>query len=238
MNKKLILGITITVAIALIAGFVPIMEVPYAETEIVPSQDATMYHGVLSYKKIPIFEYLLFKLSHPPREPVTPGIPDIPPPTEPAPGMLTTQEHVFDDKLGYGFEYPGGWGLSVWEDDFPDKNIKKLVSFQKKKKSKDGFEVLVEIEFMVKSVTDLEEFKNEFKQYLKYSGVPILDEDAISVNNIDGYDILSGIPTWKLRQVVFYANGTAYIFKYSSQEAFYRMYEETFNRIINSFYIQ
>jgi ABC-type transporter Mla maintaining outer membrane lipid asymmetry ATPase subunit MlaF len=34
--------------------------------------------------------------------------------------------------------------------------------------------------------------------------------------------------------VTFFANGTAYIFKYSSQEEFYRMYEETFDHIINS----
>ncbi len=72
------------------------------------------------------------------------------------------------------------------------------------------------------------------------SGVSIFDEATISVNNIDGYDILSGVPahTWKLRQVAFFANGMAYVFEYSSQEEFYRMYEETFDRIINSFQIK
>lgn len=184
----------------------------------------------------------------------------IPPPIESAPGTLTTQEYVFDDKLGYGFEYPGGWELFINVDkdicdptlsyetyytcvDFPDKSIKKVVVFEKlfKKKfegSEDESQVSVQIEFMVKSVTDLEEVKNEFKQDLKDSGIPILNEDTILVNNVDGYDIFSGIPTWKLRQVVFFANGMAYIFKYSSQEEFYRMYEETFSKIINSFYMQ
>ncbi|GAI43203.1 unnamed protein product, partial [marine sediment metagenome] len=85
---------------------------------------------------------------------------------------------------------------------------------------------------------DLQEVKSEFKKGLERSGLPILDEATISVNNIDGYDILSGTPTWKLRQVVFFANGTAYIFKYSSQEEFYRMYEETFNNVINSFVVK
>ena len=96
----------------------------------------------------------------------------------------------------------------------------------------------MEIELIVKSATDLQEVRNEFKQGLERSGLPILNEATISVNNIDGYDILSGIPTWKLRQVAFFANGKAYIFKYSSQEEFYRMYEETFNNVINSFVIK
>jgi len=159
------------------------------------------------------------------------------PPTEPAPGVLTTQGYVYDDELGYGLEYPGGWELYVEEDDFPDKNIKKVVSFEKKI-LKDESQVLVQIELTIKSVTDLQEVKNEFKQGLEMSGMPILNEATISVNNIDGYDILSGIPIWKLRQVVFFADGMAYIFKYSSQEEFYRMYEETFNNVINSFVIK
>jgi len=164
--------------------------------------------------------------------------PPIPtPPTEPAPGPLSTQGYVYDDKLGYGFDYPGGWEFHVYEGEFVGKNIKKVVSFEKKIPYEGG-QVSVEIELTVKPVTDLQEVKDEFKQGLEMSGLPILDEATISVNNISGYDILSGIPTWKLRQVVFFANGMAYIFKYSSQEEFYRMYEETFNNVINSFVIK
>jgi len=178
-----------------------------------------------------------------------------PPTTEPAPGPLTTQGYVYDDKLGYGFEYPSDWEFFVNVDkdveqcnpslyyenyncvDFPDENIKKVISFEKKI-SKGRGQVSVEIGLIVKSVADLQEVTNEFKEGLEMSGLPILNETAISVNNISGYDILSGIPTWKLRQVAFFANGTAYIFKYSSQEEFYRMYEETFNNVINSFNIE
>lgn len=159
------------------------------------------------------------------------------PPIEPEPGELTTQGYIYDDELSYGFEYPGGWEFYVSEDDFPNENIKKVVSLGKKI-AKDGAQFSVEIELTIKSATDLQEVENEFKQGLEMSGLPILNEATISVNNIDGYDILSGIPTWKLRQVAFFANGMAYIFKYSSQEEFYRMYEETFNNIINSFNIE
>jgi len=177
------------------------------------------------------------------------------PPITPVTGELTTQGYVYDDKLGYGFEYPGGWEFFINVDkdveqcdpslyyetyncvDFPDENIKKVVSFEKKI-LKDGAQFSVAIELTVKSATDLQEVKDEIKQGLEMSGLPILDEATILVNNISGYDILSGTPTWKLRQVVFFANGMAYTFKYSSQEEFYRMYEETFNNIINSFIIE
>lgn len=161
----------------------------------------------------------------------------ISPPIEPAPGPLTTHGYVYDDKLGYGFVYPDGWEVHVEEGDFPDKSIKKVVSFEKKIVKGQG-QVSVELGLMIKSVTDLQEVKNEFKEGLERSGLPILNETAISVNNISGYDILSGTPTWKLRQVAFFADGTAYIFKYSSQEEFYRMYEETFDNVINSFIIE
>ncbi|GAJ05004.1 unnamed protein product, partial [marine sediment metagenome] len=164
--------------------------------------------------------------------------PSIPtPPTEPVPGALTTQGYVYDDELGYGFDYPGGWEFHVYEGEFVGKNIEKVVSFEKKIPYGRG-QVSVELELIVKPVTDLQEVKDEFKQELERSGIPILNEATISVNNIDGYDILSGIPTWKLRKVAFFANGMAYIFKYSSQEEFYRMYEETFNNVINSFVIE
>jgi len=42
------------------------------------------------------------------------------PPTEPVPGALSTQGYVYDDKLGYGFDYPGGWEFHVEEGDFPE----------------------------------------------------------------------------------------------------------------------
>jgi len=181
--------------------------------------------------------------------------PLVPPPTtEPASGNLSTLNHVSDDKLGYGFEYPKGWETFVNVDkdveqcdpiinyetytcvDFPDKNIKKVVSL-KKEIYKEGAQVSIDIEFMVKSATDLQDVSNEFKKEVAASGMPILNENTVSINNISGYNILAGTPDWKLRQVVFFANGTAYIFKYSSQEEFYRLHEDTFNNIINSFNI-
>ncbi|MBU4483879.1 hypothetical protein KKA47_00485 [bacterium] len=170
---------------------------------------------------------------------IPPPVPELAP--LPVPLPLTTKEYVYDDKLRFGFEYPEGWEFSI-NVDSPDKNIKKTMVFKKdfKKKfegSEYESEVSVQIQLIVKSVTDLEVVKTEFMKGLEMSGLPILNEAIISVNNISGYDILSGIPAWKLRQVVFFANGMAYIFEYQSQDEFYRMYEETFNNTINSFNI-
>ncbi len=121
--------------------------------------------------------------------------------------------------------------------DFPDENIEKVITFRKKLPEYMSRSP-PQIDFTVKSAADLQEIKNEFKKGVEMSGIPILDEVAISVNNITGYDILAGTPDWKLRQTVFSANGMVYIFKYSSQEEFYRMSEETFNNTINSFNIK
>ena len=161
-----------------------------------------------------------------------------PPPIEPisVPEVLTTQGYVYDDKFGYGFEYPGGWELCVEEGDFP-KGIKKVISL-KKEIPKDEVICRVELGLVIKSATDLQEVRNELKKEQEISNTPILNETTISINNMNGYDILFGIPTWKLRQVVFFDNGMAYIFKYASPEEFYHMYEETFNNVINSFVIQ
>jgi len=196
-----------------------------------------------------------------PEEIQAPEPPFIPPPTlaEPVPRALSTQGYVYDDKLRFGFKYPDGWEFSVGVDkdveqcdptqhyeayncvDFPDANIKKVVSFEKlfKKKfegSEVESEVSVKIELIVKSATDLQEVKNEFKQRLL--GTPILNETTTSINNINVYDILIGEDSgWKLRQRVFFANGTAYIFTYQSQDEFYRISEEIFNNTVNSFNI-
>jgi len=172
----------------------------------------------------------------------SPIIPNLPVEPEPYGGPLSTGGYVYDDKLDYGFEYPDGWEMYMDEDNFPDENIKKAVAFEKDINIKlEGTDyeslVSVRIDFIVKSATDLQEVENEFKQRL--SGTPILKETTVSVNNINGHDILAGEENgWKMRQTVFFVNGTAYIFQYSSQDELYRMYEETFNNTINSFDIE
>lgn len=182
--------------------------------------------------------------------------PFIPPvTTEPEPLPLSSGGYVYDDKLGYGFEFPDGWEFSINVDkdveqcdpalsyekyncvDSPDKSIKKVITFYKKQPLHMSTSP-PQIDFMVKSATDLQEIKNDFKKEMEMAGAPILNEAEISVNNISGYDMLGGTLYWKERQAVFFVNGVSYIFKYSSLEEFYHMSEETFNNTINSFNIK
>lgn len=177
------------------------------------------------------------------------------PATEQDSKKLSTQGYVFDDKLGYGFEYPdNSWEVIVniskdveqcdpalnYETyacvDFPLKNIKKVVNFTKKQDRSLELPAL-QVNFTVKSATDLQEATSEFKKEVAGSGMSIFNESAIKINGVNGYDMLAGAPDWKLRQVAFFANGMAYIFRYSSQEKPYRLNEVTFNKIINSFNI-
>lgn len=175
---------------------------------------------------------------------------------EPEAGNLSTQRYVYDDKLGYGFEYPNdSWDVIVniskdvdqcdparnYETytcvEFPYENIKKVINFTKKQDRNLELSAL-QINFTIKSVTDLQEVTSEFKKEVVGSNMPILSESAIKVNNINGYDTLAGTPDWKLRQVVFFTNGVAYIFRYSSQDELYNLNEATFNNVINSFKIK
>lgn len=178
------------------------------------------------------------------------------PTTESELGDLSTQRYVYDDKLNYGFEYPdNSWEVVVniskdveqcdptlnYETytcvDFPYKNIKKVINFTKKQDRNLELPAL-QVNFTIKSAADLQEVTSEFKKEAVASNMSILNESAVTVNSISGYDILAGTPDWKLRQVAFFANGMAYVFRYSSQEKPYRLNEETFNSIVSSFSIK
>ena len=92
-------------------------------------------------------------------------------------------------------------------------------------------EVSVSIELVVKSASDLKQVEDEFRE--RAFGVSVLSESMIPD---DRYDILIGEDSgWKFRQVAFFMDGTAYVFTYQSQDEPYRMYEDTFNDIIDSF---
>jgi len=254
MNKRLILGITILAIVVIASPYLVIRSESAKITTFEECEKAgwlvdriTNYDGYNA--KCVLWNGKIFV-----KQTVEP--PFIPPVTiEPESLPLTTKEYVYDDKLNYGFEYPDSWELFINVDkdveqctpslnydtyscvDFSDKNIKKIITFTKKL-SPLRSQPPPQIDFTVKSAADLEEVKNEFKKELEMLGATILNEDAILVNNISGYDILYGTPYWKQKQIVFFANGTAYVFKYSTQDEFYRVYEGTFNNITKSFSIK
>ncbi|MBW6451381.1 MAG: hypothetical protein K0B02_01505 [DPANN group archaeon] len=174
--------------------------------------------------------------------------PFIPPITnEPEPLPQTTKAYVYDEDFGYGFEYPEGWEFYInladgvngcdselgYEGytcvDFENKDIKKVILFESGS---------AQIDFTVQSATNIETITNEFKTIAEMSGLEVLSEVGISINNVYGYDTLTGTSGWKLRQVVFIDNGTVYIFKYSGQEESYDLNEDIFENMINSFNVQ
>jgi len=251
MDKRLILRITI-LAIVVIASLYLVIRIESAKiTTFEECEKAgwlvdriTNYDGYDAKCVLWNGKIFVKQIEEPPfKPPVT---------IEPESLPLKTKEYVYDDKLNYGFEYPDSWELFINVDkdveqcdpslnydtytcvDFPDKNIKKIITFTKEISPISSLPP-PQIDFTVKSAADLEEVKNEFRKELEMSGATILNEDAILVNNISGFDILYGTPYWKRKQVVFFANGTAYIFKYSTQEYEFRMYEGTFNNITKSF---
>lgn len=131
--------------------------------------------------------------------------------------------------------YPEDWERFVEDGPFPDKDVKKVITLKKTIHAEGAiFEVAIELKIISTKFTDLKDIKEELRNELNRSGLPILNESTILVNNREGYDLLAGTSDWKCRQVVFLANGMAYMFKYSSQEIFYLTYEEVFDNFINS----
>ena len=169
-------------------------------------------------------------------EPSPPAPP--PPPTEPVtppvtPGVLTTQGYVYDDKLGYGFEYPGGWEMQIPEV-IDGEDTESVVMF-----TKPGTSTTLIVTVKLSNLTSLEEVKEEIKEVLNKLGRTILEERKIVVNGREGYEVIyKPIAAVKMRQVIFIANGKSYMLVCSTAELLYDEYEETFNNVINSFVIK
>ncbi len=168
----------------------------------------------------------------PPTEPVTP--PTEPVTTEPVTtGVLTTQGYVYDDKLGYGFEYPGGWEMQTPEV-IDGEDTESVVMF-----TKPGTPTTLIVTVKLGNLTSLEEGKGEIKEALNKLGMTILEEREIVVNGREGYEVIyKPIAAVKMRQVIFIANGKSYMLVCSTAELLYDEYEETFDHVINSFVIE
>ncbi len=253
MNKKIISGIGISAIVLAVSLYFVVQSESAKITTFEECEKAWFIDKIMSYDgdnaKCSVRNGRIF-IKQRAEQPVIPPVI-----AEPESLPLTVKGYVYDAKLNYGFEYPDGWEFAVDTDkdveqcgpalncetytcvDFPDKNIKKVITFTK------GLSPISslpspQIDFTVKLSASLQEVAGEFKKEVKASSVPILSEKAISVNNVNGYDMLAGTSDWKMRQTVFFAGGTAYVFKYSSQEKFYRMYEGIFSEIINSFKVK
>ena len=88
-------------------------------------------------------------------------------------------------------------------------------------------------------LTHYQKVKDELKQLMAYSGVKIVDEKAGAFNNLEKYELLGEAGSWKMRTVIFFSdNGLTYTFQYQSQEEFFIIFYNDFDKIINSFTTQ
>ncbi len=158
-----------------------------------------------------------------------PSPPAPPPPTEPVtPGYI----QVYDHKLGYGFEYPGGWEMQIPEV-VDGEDVESIAMF-----TKPGTSTTLIVTVKLSNLTSLEEVKEEIKEGLEGLGLTILEEREIVVNGREGYEVIyKPIPAVKMRQVIFIANGKTYMLVCSTAEVLYDEYRDTFDNIVNSFVI-
>ena len=162
----------------------------------------------------------------------TPFVPPVPP-IEPEPGPLTTPGYVYDDKLGYGFEYPGGWEMQIPEV-VDGEDVESILMF-----TKPGTPTTLIVTVRLSDLTTLEEIKVEFREAVEKLGATISEQTEITASGREGYEVIySPFPSIKMRQVMFIANGKSYMLVCSTTEQLYDEYEETFDSVISSFNIK
>ena len=152
------------------------------------------------------------------------------PPTTPiTPGYI----RVYNYKLGYGFKHPEDWETQTPEvTDGEDVESTEMFT-------KPGTPTTLIVTVKLSNLTSLEEVKGEIKEELNKLGMTILEEREIVVNDREGYEVIyKPIAAVKMRQVIFIANGKAYMLICSTAEPLYDEYEEIFDHVINSFVIE
>lgn len=79
----------------------------------------------------------------------------------------------------------------------------------------------------------------EVKEFEYISRESILKDGFVEVNDRDAYEVIfNQPPDKKARWVIFLANDKEYTIQCSTTEGLYAAYEDIFDYIINSFYIE
>ena len=179
------------------------------------------------------------------------------PTTIPASLPTTSEEYVFDKELSFGFNYPKGWEYSCsisptvnkcdpTQINLDDTNsctcqdlgdIKESLSFGKTIKTESGAIYKPQITLDIKSADGIENIKKDFKDNAVQSGLKILEEGIMTINEVIGSDVTVGVDTFKIRELIFVNNGNAYIFKYQANDL-YGKFDDVFNGVVNSFKVK
>jgi len=140
----------------------------------------------------------------------------------------------YDNKLGYGFEYPEDWEMQVRDVNPP---IEVSMKFIKDKEEPTRIEVSIKSTDF-KSLTEVKAFGYIDRQ-------SILEEGFVEINDRKAYEVVFKQQVgWdpdaynKAMWVIFLANGKEYMIRCYAAEELYAVSEEIFEHVINSFNIE
>ncbi len=147
---------------------------------------------------------------------------------EEKPPVLEVYIQVYDEELGYGFEHLEHWEKQILVYDAPPYEKVEVLT-------EEGKPTQVVISVKSSNFTSLQ----EVKEFGYISRENILKDGFIEVNDREGYEVTyNWPPDKKAKLVIFLAYGNEYTIQCSTLEDLYVEYEEVFDNIINSFYIE
>jgi hypothetical protein len=147
---------------------------------------------------------------------------------EEKPPVIEVYVQVYDEKLGYGFKHPEHWEKQILAYDSPPYDKVELLT-------EEGKSTRVVISVKSSNFKSLE----EVKEFGYISQESILKDGFVEVNDRDAYEVTyNWPPDKKAKWVIFLANDKEYTIQCSTSEDLYAAYEEVFDNLINSFYIE
>lgn len=150
--------------------------------------------------------------------------PDITPPTTSVtPGYIRGYDHQLD----FGYEYPEDWEAQDRECKFPRERWEEYT------KAEGESRIVISV-----TSTDLKSLA-EVKGFDYIDRDSILKDSFVEINDRKAYEVIfKQYPDRKAKWVTFLANDMEYTIYCSTTEELYDEYEEIFDHVINSFFIE
>ena len=157
---------------------------------------------------------------------------ETPIPTPPIIPVNVGYVRTYDYKLGYGLEYPEDWEMQV-------RDVNPPIELSMKFIKDDSARIEISINTTnLKSLTEVKGFGYIDRQ-------SILEEGFVEINDRKAYEVVFRQQVgWdpdaynRAKWVIFLANGKEYMIRCYATEELYGEYEEIFDHVINSFYIE
>ncbi len=151
--------------------------------------------------------------------------PDIPLP--PTTSVTSGYIRSYDHQLDFGYEFPEDWEAQSPECEFPVELVDVFT------KAEGETRIVID----VKS-TDLNSLA-EVKGFEYIDRDSILKESFVEINGRKAYEVIfKQYPDRKAKWVIFLANDREYTIQCYTTEELYDEYEEIFDHVINSFFIE